>query len=251
MTVRQLSAALGIGALAWYPPLAYTPAQAASDPTAWFQSTTQALMDAVTSGDKSVWEKALETDCMITNEDGEVLTKTRMVQEVEPLPAGFSGAIKVRDLTVRTLADAAVVHYWLDESEQIFGQALKTVYVETDVYRRSGDTWKAVAMHVTVVPRDLEPVPIDASGWPQLLGDYAYSEQASSRYHVFMRGNALFGGTNEKTATRLIPLSPLVYFQQGSIHTLIFVRDGSGAIAEVREIHKYNEVRMKRVAAQK
>ena len=28
---------------------------------------------------------------------------------------------------------------------------------------------------------------------------------------------------------------------------MIFVRDHSGAISEVRELHKYNEVRLKRV----
>jgi len=93
-----------------------------------------------------------------------------------------------------------------------------------------------------------QPPVSDPAAWPQLLGDYAYSEQAKSRYHVFLRDGVLYGGTSEKTATRLIPLAPLVYYQQGSIHLMIFVRDGAGAITEVRELHKYNEVRMQRMA---
>jgi hypothetical protein len=64
-----------------------------------------------------------------------------------------------------------------------------------------------------------------------------------------MRDGALYGGNNPKTATRLIPLAPLVYYQQGSIHLMIFVRDTSGAVNEVRELHKYNEVRMQRIPA--
>ena len=225
------------------------PPRAAAEPGSWFQVRTQALMDAVTSGDKAIWDRTLDPDCMITTEDGEVLTKKKMLDVIEPLPRGFSGAIKVRDLTVREIGTAAVVHYWLDESEQIFGQTLKTTYVETDVYQGNGGSRKAVAMHVTVVPRDLEAIPQDPTTWRALVGKYAYSDQATSRYSVFIRDGVLYGGNNEKTATRLIPLTPLVYFQQGSIHLMIFVRDKSGAVVEVRELHKYNEVRMQRVAA--
>jgi hypothetical protein len=234
--------ALVLGAL-----LAQAPA--AGESTTWFQATTQSLMDAVARGDKAIWDRVLEDDCIVTNEDGEVLDKGRMLKDLTPLPAGFSGQIKVRDLTVRQTQGAAVVHYWLDEVERIFGQTLKTTYVETDTYRRSGDSWKVLAMQTTVVPRDLEPLQADPAAWPSLLGDYAYSEKATSRYHVFVRDGALYGGTNPKTATRLIPLAPLVYYQQGSIHLMIFVRDASGAISEVRELHKYNEVRMERIAA--
>ncbi len=213
----------------------------------WFRSTTQTLMDAVTSGDRSVWDRVLDADCIITTEDGEFLRKASFLEELKPLPVGFSGKITVRDLTVRPVGGTAVVHYWLDEWEQIFDQQLQTTYVETDVYRRSGASWRMVAMHVTVVPRDLEPIPQPAADWQQLVGDYQYSSAAASRYRVSLRDGALFGGRDDQTATRLIPLAPLVFFQQGSIHVMIFVRDETGQIGEVRELHKYNEVRMQRV----
>ena len=220
----------------------------APDPSEWFRSTTQALMDAVTDGDKAVWERVLDADCIITTEDGEFLRKARFLEELKPLPRGFSGKIAVRDLTVRQLGGAAVVHYWLDELEQIFDQRLKTVYAETDVYRRDGTSWRMVAMQVTVVPRDLAPIPQRSADWQELLGDYQYSPAATSRYRVFRRDGALYGGRDTKSATRLIPLAPLVFFQQGSVHIMIFVRNDAGAISEVRELHKYNEVRMQRAA---
>jgi Domain of unknown function (DUF4440) len=225
------------------------PAAAADeDNTAWFRTTTQALVDAITDGAPGVWDRVLDPDCVITDEDGAVMGKAKLLETMKPLPAGFSGDIKVRDLTVRMLGAAAVVHYWLDERENVFDQQLKTTYVETDTYRRSGDTWVVVAMQVTVVPRDLEPVPnASAGGWRELLGDYHYDDRAASRYRVFERDGALYGGSDVKTATRLIPLAPLVFYQQGSIHLMIFVRNHSGAVNEVRELHKYNEVRLKRV----
>jgi hypothetical protein len=220
----------------------------AEDPAAWFQATTQKLFDAVALGDRSVWEEVLDESCTVTTEDGEVFGKRAYLEQLKPLPSGFEGHITVEHLTVQTLTGAAVVHYWLDETEDIFGQHLHTRYVDTDTYRRAGNSWRAVAMQVTVVPRDLEPIDTDQRLWPSLVGEYAYSERAASRYRVFQRQGALYGGRDVSSATRLIPLAPLVFFQQGSIHIMVFVRDRQGAISEVRELHKYNEVRMQRLA---
>jgi len=219
----------------------------AEDPSAWFQTTTQKLFDAVAAGDRKVWDEALDERCMITTEDGEVFDKRAYLEQLKPLPPGFEGHIEVRRLTVRTLGDAAVVHYWLDETEDIFGQHLHTIYVDTDTYRRSGDGWRAVAMQVTVVPRDLEAIETDQRLWPSMVGEYAYSERAPSRYRVFLRQGVLYGGRDAAGATRLIPLAPLVFFQQGSIHIMVFVCDRQGVVTEVRELHKYNEVRMRRL----
>lgn len=221
---------------------------AASDPSmAWFQTTTQSLYDAYVDGEAAAWNRVLGADSVITNEDGEVLNKAGFLKTLRPLPPGFSARIRVRDLTVRLFGQVAVVHYWLDETEEIFDQHLKTEYVESDVYRRVAGDWKMMTAHTTVVPRDLDPISVDSTGWQALVGDYRLNDKAASGYHVFFRENALYGGSKPETATRLIPLSPLVFFQAGSIHTMVFVRGRDGNIVEVRELHKYNEVRMKRV----
>lgn len=221
-----------------------------TDTTAWFLSTTQALYDAVAPGDKGPWDRVLSPDCTITTEDGEVFDKAQFLKELRPLPAGSSGRIKVRGLTVRPLGTGAVVHYWLDEVEDIFDQELHTTYVETDTYERTHEggqaSWKMVAAQVTVVPRDLTPIAVNSQGWRALVGVYKYSDKAASQYQVFVRDGALFGGRDTKSATRLIPLAPLVFYQQGSIHIMVFVQDRDGAVNEVRELHKYNEVRMRR-----
>jgi len=225
-----------------------TPLAAGDEPSEWFKATTQRLHDALAPGDTAVWDRVLDADCKITTEDGEVLDKVRFLEEMRPLPAGFGGHIKVRDLTVQRLERAAVVHYWLDETEDMFGQRLQTTYVETAVYRRAPDSWKMVALQVTVVPRDLDAIPVNSTDWTTLIGDYRLADEAASHYEVRLRDGALYGGRDEKTATLLIPLAPLVFFQKGSTHIMIFVQDGTGRTTELRELHKYNEVTLKRVA---
>jgi len=223
------------------------PAAGHADPStlrAWFQSREQALFDSVARGDKGIWDRTLDADCIITSEDGVVEDKARFLSELAPLPKGFSGYGKVRDLTVKDLGSVAVAHFWIDEHENVFGQELYTTYVETDTYRRRSGSWKIVAMQVTVVPRDLQPIATDASDWPAFVGDYRFPGDERVRYHVFVRNGSLFGGRDEKSATLLIPLAPQVFHQKGSIHLMIFVKNSAGAVTEVREIHKYNEVRM-------
>jgi hypothetical protein len=221
-----------------------TAAGAALDSKAWFQERTQALFDALTRGDKSIWEQTLDPSCVITTEDGDVEGRDKFLTDLKPLPQGFSGRIKIRDLALQEFGNTAVVHYWIDEWENVFDQQLRTTYVETDSYHRTAKTWKIVAMQTTVVPRDLEPITTDSSDWPALTGEYHLPGDTQIRFRVFSRDGQLFGGRDENSATLLIPLAPLVFHQKGSIHFLIFVKDSSGAITEVREIHKYNEVRM-------
>lgn len=225
------------------------PASVAISPeqASWFQDTTQALFDALATGDKSLWEKVLADDCIYTSETGEVLDRTQFLAELRPLRAGFSGHIRIEDMTFRDLGTATVSHYLVNEWENVFGQQLHTKYLVTDTWRRDGNEWKLVASQATVVPRDLDPVPVDKHGWPKLVGDYRLSPRDERPYHVYLREGALYGGSEEKSATELIPLAPLVFFQKGSIHTLIFVPGADGAIREVLEEHKFNEVAMQRV----
>lgn len=213
----------------------------------WFEATTRELYDSVASGDKVPWDRVLDASCEITTEDGEVFDKPRFLAQMHPLPTGFTGRINVRGLTARAIGDAAVVHYWLDETEDVPGQQLRTTYVETDTYRRGKGAWTMVAMQLTVVPRDLEPIPVSSRDWSALIGQYRLGDRSASPYEVFMRDGDLWFGRDAKSARLLVPLSPLVFYAQGSIHIMVFVQDASGAINEVRELHKYNEVRMIRV----
>ena len=225
-------------------------AAATNTETTWFLNRTQALYDGVTAGNRAIWRRTLSDDCIITDEDGHVYDKTAFIDTVRSLPKGFSGDIRIRHLTVRTFGAAASVHYWMDEHEDALGDKLHTVYVETDTYRRESGTWKMIAAQVTVVPADLKPVTVDKRGWPELVGSYRLGKEAPGVvYHAYLRGDSLYWGSDEKSAKLLIPLSPLVFFVQGSIHTMVFVPDGTRHIAEALELHKYNEVAMQRIGS--
>ncbi|HXS28431.1 MAG TPA: nuclear transport factor 2 family protein [Steroidobacteraceae bacterium] len=215
----------------------------------WFLARTQALYDGVTAGNRAIWRGTLSDDCIITDEDGHVYDKAAFVETVRPLSKGFRGDIRIKHLTVRMLGTAAAsVHYWIDEHEDALGDRLHTVYVETDTYRRESGMWKMIAAQVTVVPADLKPVTVDKRGWPALAGSYRLGKGPLGPIsHAYLRDGSLYWGGDEQSAKLLIPLSPLVFFVQGSIHTIVFVRNHTGHIAEALELHKYNEIVMQRI----
>ena len=58
---------------------------------------TQELFDAVAAGDKTPWQKYYSEDCIFHDEKGRSLDKTKLIADIEPLPAGYSGTIKVKN----------------------------------------------------------------------------------------------------------------------------------------------------------
>lgn len=224
-------------------------AAAPAPDASWFQQHTQALYDGVTAGDPKPWDEDIAQDCIYTSEDGSVQAKAELVKSIVPLPKGFSGGIKVEEFQMRDAAGAVVTHYINDEWEDVFGQHLHTKYVNTDTWAPRDGKWQIVATQATVVPRDEDPVPVEPKAMAAVVGNYSFDPAGKRVYKVFIRDGKLFGGKDEASATELIPLSPLVYFQAGSIHTMIFVADAQGTVTEVREVHKYNELAYKRLPA--
>ena len=153
-------------------PSAAAAADGSADLVRWFQATEQALMDSVAPGDKTVWERVMDPGCVVTSEEGQVLTKEQFLNELHPLPPGLTGGIKVSDLTVQDFSTFAVVRYVADEWESVFGQRLTTRYRTTDIFRRAGPEWTMVASHTAVVTRDPPAQSVPSNGWSRLSGTY-------------------------------------------------------------------------------
>ena len=60
----------------------------AEDIPTLLRARTAQLLDAITRGDPSVWEQALEAGARVIDENGEVLDRKAMVASVRPLPPG-------------------------------------------------------------------------------------------------------------------------------------------------------------------
>jgi len=221
------------GALAALPLLhatasaAETAAAASAVTVASFQGIEQALMDAVATGTRSVWERVLDDSFAVTSEEGEVLTRQRFLDELRPLPKGLSGGITVKELAVQEFAAFAVVRYLADEWESVFGQRLATRYRVTDTFRRDAGAWKMVASHVAVVTQDPPGQPVSKEGWAALAGTYQLLPDGWT-FTVALRDGVLYGGRDPDALRPFIPLAPDAFVLSGRLGEWIFVAGKRG-----------------------
>jgi len=57
---------------------------APKDAAQWFQKSEQSLMDAIASGDKAVWDRILDPSCILTSEEGQVMTREQFLAGLRP-----------------------------------------------------------------------------------------------------------------------------------------------------------------------
>src|SRR5947207_9765665 len=106
---------------------------------------TQELYDAVVPGNQEPWKKYYADDCIFADEKGRLFDKAKLVADITPLPAGYSGAIKVENVQSRVIGDTAILRYDANETETIFGQELHARYHTTDTWLRRNNSSQIIA----------------------------------------------------------------------------------------------------------
>jgi hypothetical protein len=211
----------------------------------WFQTVEQTLMDSIASGDKSVWERIMDPSCVVTSEEGQVMTRQQFLDQLSPLPQGLTGGIAVRDMTVQEFQTFAVVRYLADEWESVFSQKLTTQYRVTDTFRRDSPDWKMVASHSSVVTRDPPPQIVSNTGWPSFVGTYRLLPDGWT-FTVELRDGRLYGGRDPKKLRPFIPLTPDAFVLSGSLGEWLFVSP-PGEAARIVTIRKFEPLVWTRV----
>jgi hypothetical protein len=102
----------------------------------------QALLDALAPGDRKLWDEALSSDAMYVDENGAITNRAEFLKQLDPLPAGASGNIKIDSYSAQISGDLATVIHTDDEQENYHGQALKARYLMTETWQNQRGEWK-------------------------------------------------------------------------------------------------------------
>ena len=181
---------------------AWTGAAGAADTTTAVATTlekaTQALADAVAPGQRAVWEQYTDPDFVYVTEDNEVKTRDTMLAELQPLPPGYTGSLKVEEFRCSSFGAFAVTTYILDEHETIEGHALHARYRSSDTWRATDGGWRLVATQVYAVQQDPERTTLPADRLAEYAGWYALS--ASTRQEITRRRRSSRGAARRPGA---------------------------------------------------
>jgi hypothetical protein len=207
---------------------------------------TQELMDAIAPGNKGPWEKYLAPDWLLTDENGEHMSRAQFLDQLRPLPAGYSGNIRVTDPQVRDYADIVVIAHRDLESEKVFGQEINTTYVTTDTWRRQNRRWQLIATHIAVLPSELKPVKVDPGSFDAYVGDYELAPGV--RYIVTHEGDKLFGQRTGRKKEELLPAGESDFFLAGRPRGLkIFAKDERGKTSQLLDRRDNNDIVWKKM----
>ena len=210
---------------------AVTGAAGATTTSATLQRATQALVDALAPGERAVWEHYSDPSLTYVTEDNEVKSRTQLLDEMKPLPAGSSGWIVVEEFRCTDLGSFAVTTYVMDEHETIEGHELHARYRGSDTWRATAEGWRLVAAQVYAIPQD--PPRGEPAG---ALAEYAgtYSLSAITRQTIRQDGDHLVAERPGpgRAPQLLVPESGDVFFTPGHPRTRrIFLRAPDGRVA--------------------
>ena len=193
---------------------------------------TQELMDAVAPGNQDPWKKYYADDCMYFDEKGRAMDKAALVQDVAPLPPGYSGTIKVVNAKSRIFTGAdrgtAILSYDMDETEIVFGQKETARYHATDAWIRQNGEWQIVAGQVLRYYRDPAPGRVDAKKYKDYVRTYELA--GCMEIKVTAEGDDLFAQRGTGATQQLIAESPDLFFRMGVEGRRLFRRGDDGKV---------------------
>jgi hypothetical protein len=210
------------------------------------QAKDQALLDAVATGDRATWERTLTPDAIYVDENGATMTRGELMKDLDPLPPGISGQIRIIEYQVKQLGDTALVIHRDEEHENFHGQALLATYLTTGTWIHRQGQWKLALVHVYAVNRDPAPLDLPAATLDEYVGRYAAAPDLV--WVIAREGDHLVGGREGRPAKPLLVEMHDVLFVPGAPRTRkLFQRDDQGHVTGFVDRREGQDIRWTRV----
>jgi hypothetical protein len=206
---------------------------------------TQKLFENLAAGDQAPWKKYFAEDCMYFDEKGRNMNKQTLIADITPLPKGYSGSIKVVHAQSHIARNVAILSYDMDETENIYGQALTARYHATDTWMRRRGQWQIVAGQVLRYYEDPAPGNADSAKFREYLGTYELAPE--NRLTVSIDGKQLYRQRGNKPKEELIPEATDIFFRKGIEGRILFRHDDHGKVDALIDRRNNEDVIWKRV----
>lgn len=188
----------------------------------------QELFDAVAPGNAEPFKKYFADDAMFFDEKGRNMDKAALVKDIQPMPKGYSGTIKLGRPKSHIESNVAILSYDLDETETIFGQNMTARYHETDTWMRRGGKWQIVAAQVLRYYEDPAPGRADTSKFPSYVGTYKLGPERTMTINV--EDGRLYETRSGRPQEELIPEASDIFFRKGVEGRTLFGHSDDGKV---------------------
>jgi hypothetical protein len=206
---------------------------------------TQELFDAVAAGNQEPFKKYYADDVLFSDEKGRNMDKAALIKDVQPLPTGYSGTIKIVRPQSRIVGDTAILSYDLDETETVFGQNLTARYHEIDTWLRRAGKWQIIATQVHRYYEDPAPGKADTSKFVDYVGTYQLSPERVLT--ISAEGGHLYEERKGRTREELIPEASDIFFRKDVEGRTLFGHGDDGKVMSLIDRRNNEDIVWKKV----
>jgi len=206
---------------------------------------TQELFDSVAPGNAEPFKKYFAEDAMFFDEKGRSMDKAALVKDVQPMPKGYSGTIKLVRPKSHIQGNVAILSYDLDEMETIFGQNMTARYHETDTWMRRGGKWQIVAGQVLRYYEDPAAGKADTSEFPSYVGTYQLGPERTMT--IAAEDGHLYATRNGRPREELIPEASDIFFRKGVEGRTLFGHGDDGKVVSLIDRRNNEDVVWRKV----
>ena len=206
---------------------------------------TQRLYDSLPSGDRTPWQEYYADDVMVFDEKGRSMDKKAFLADIEPMPAGYSGTIKIIHPHAVFAQGTAIFGYECDETETIFGQELHAHYHSVDTWLHRDKKWQIAASQTMRYYEDPAIGKKQTSQFEDFVGSYELAP--GNRRTVLRVGSDLYLQRASGAKTKLLPESGDLFFREGVEGRILFHRNGFGKVDGIYDRRNNEDVVWKKL----
>jgi len=181
---------------------------------------------------------------MFADEKGRFFDKPKLIADITPLPAGYSGTIKIENVQSRIIGNTAVLSYDADETETIFGQNLKARYHITDTWLQRSGNWQIIASQAHRYYEDPAVGKADPKKFTDFVGTYELA--LGQTRSVTIEGDKLFVERKGKRE-ELLPETSELFFRKGVEGRIVFHYAVNGKVDSLIDRRNNEDVIWKKI----
>jgi hypothetical protein len=189
---------------------------------------TQQIYDSIPPGDQKAAMAYYAEDAMVYDEKGRAMNKTALLDDLQPMPVGYSGSIKVVHPHTTFAPGVAVLAYDCDETETIFGQELHARYHSVDTWLYREGKWQIADSQTMRYYEDPAVGSTDAAHLDDFTGVYELAP--GNRRTVTREGNEIYVERGTGVKVKLLPETGDLFFRAGVEGRILFHRNASGKV---------------------
>jgi len=190
----------------------------------------QDMADALVPGDVTPWNKYLDPDVIYADENGDFTNKAGMIKQVQPMPKGLGGEIKVELLSYHEEGDTAVALFRQHETEHYYGQTIHASYLTSTTWKKRKDDWQMIATGTLAERTDPPAITLPAAALQKFTGTYRLKD-SDPTYALAVTDGKLMGGRPGRKVSEWKAETRDVFFIPGDNRIRkIFQYDASGKV---------------------